>query len=381
VLVVEAIRRRAQRGAQLDNGSLQVRLGDDERRQVARLLGTSWDVSGRPVSLQALGRGLAEHGFTVRQFVEALDGRPMVARRDAVAAEQRATEEERSRVVEVLGSAGIAVEAVEAWFSRPGAPRLGTGKASALANGIAGVWPRLPWTGPPTRLAALAALATGDAHGLDYATDLGRAVARLIAATAGVARPTRPGREWRAAWAAAGVRCDTVSSRVLTLNVPLDITAGHRRGAPLWLTLRDLIGSWRFAPAPTRLCVCENPTVVEAAADELGAGCAPLVCTDGVPSLAALDLVAGAADLGIDIHVRADFDPTGFVIVDTLRSVAPAASTWRFDTDTYAAYFDLAPDGTTTAAQLRDRHGHDLHEEALLPSLLDDLGSHGTVTV
>jgi hypothetical protein len=139
------------------------------------------------------------------------------------------------------------------------------------------------------------------------------------------------------------------------------------------LTLRDLTGPWGFGSLPPRLFVCENPAVVEAAADELGADCSPLVCTDGIPSLAALELIAGAADLGFPIHVRADLDPTGFVIVDTLRSVAPHATPWRFDVATYTTHFEIASDGATTPAVVHSRHGRDLHEEAILPILLADL--------
>jgi len=59
--------------------------------------------------------------------------------------------------------------------------------------------------------------------------------------------------------------------------------------------------------------VCENVTVLEAAADELGSACPPMVCTDGVPSSAALDLVGRLAAEGCRISVRADVDEAGFV--------------------------------------------------------------------
>ncbi|MFE9575929.1 TIGR02679 domain-containing protein [Nocardia sp. NPDC006044] len=371
--MLEAIRRRARRGAQVETGPLRIELTVEERRQVARMLGTEWEVSGRAVALRLLERGLAEHGLTVRQFIEILDGAPLVARQHVRAAERQVADEERRRVLEVLDSTGVGAEVAESWIDGSGSPRLGSGDAIVLATEIASVWPALPWAGTPTRLAQLAATTTRNAHGLDPDTALGRAVARLIAATAGVDRPARPGRAWRAAWAAAGVRCDTVSSRVLTLNVPLDISAGYRLGAPLWLTLRDFLGPWRFEPTPARLFVCENPTVVEAAADELGTACPAMVCTDGVPALAALDLIVGAADAGIEIHIRADFDPAGFAIVDSLRAIAPNAVPWRFDADTYTTYFGLAAAPAALPEEARNSHGHDLHEEAILPLLLTDL--------
>nr|WP_081635604.1 TIGR02679 domain-containing protein [Nocardia sp. BMG111209] len=369
--VLGAVRRRAQRGGGLERGKLSITLTSDERRQVGRLLGTAWEVSGGPVTLQAFASGLRDHRMTVRGFVETLDGMPLVDRRETRDAEHRAAQEEHGQVLEILDAVGVSAEVGRRWLADRSIPRPGTGRAAELAGQIAEVWPRLPWTGPPMRLAQLAAIVTHNAHALDYDTELGRATARLIAAKTCVARPARPGREWRAVWSAAGVRCDTVSSRVLTLNLPLDITAGHRPGAPAWLTLRDLLGPWHFQPPPPRIYVCENPTVVEAAADELGERCAPLICTDGVPALAALDLIAGAADAGIEVRVRADIDATGFVIVDAVRTAAPGAGLWRFDIATYTGYFG-AGEGDSLVG-VHGSVGRDLHEESVLGALLADL--------
>jgi hypothetical protein len=52
-----------------------------------------------------------------------------------------------------------------------------------------------------------------------------------------------------------------------------------------------------------------------------------MVCTDGVPSDAALDLLNGLARVGCPIRVRADVDQNGLVTVDQVRRVAPQA-TW-----------------------------------------------------
>jgi hypothetical protein len=85
---------------------------------------------------------------------------------------------------------------------------------------------------------------------------------------------------------------------VLVLDLPLDGPAPAARlcaatpGEPVWLSLRALDGEWS-APTGTQVFVCENPTIVEAAADELGSCCPPVVCTDGIPTTAALDLLAG----------------------------------------------------------------------------------------
>ncbi|WP_338572893.1 DUF2399 domain-containing protein [Arachnia propionica] len=95
--------------------------------------------------------------------------------------------------------------------------------------------------------------------------------------------------------------------------------------------------------------VCENPTVLEAAADRHGAASRPLVCTFGLPSQAAWELLLGLGD--VRCHVRADGDVVGWRIVNQLRDRLPGAFTWRM------------PEGCTA------------YEEELLEDLLSDLGS------
>ena len=45
ILVLTAIRERAERGHRIDVGTLRVRLTEQQRREVGRLLGTRWEVS------------------------------------------------------------------------------------------------------------------------------------------------------------------------------------------------------------------------------------------------------------------------------------------------------------------------------------------------
>jgi uncharacterized protein (TIGR02679 family) len=338
------------------------------------------------VTLQLLAAALAEDGFTIREFVEALDGRPLRDERAARRARADAAGLERAQVVELVVDLGVAPDVAEAWVADAGLPRAGEGLLS-LAREVAAVWARLPGRdGPPVRLASFASACTRDAHALDHDQLLGRATARLVAAHAGLPRPGSGGREWRAAWAAAGVLCDEVSSRVLVLNLPLLGDAAAARlcnaapGEPTWLTLRSLASGWSIDPG-TAVRVCENVTVAEAAADLLGPRCPPLVCTDGVPSFAALDLVAGLDAAGARITVRADVDAGGFVVVDQIRRVAPSCMTWRFDVATYTHHCGLAE---TAANDLRDverlrsvfrQHQVPLHEESVLDELLVDLGA------
>lgn len=264
---------------------------------------------------------------------------------------------------EHLRAVGIDDEVTERWLADSALSR----PLTDLAAQVAAVFRALPKK--PVRLATLAVDVCEDAHALDDSRPLGRAVARLAAAVNGLERLGRSGPAWRAAWASIGVLCNEVSSRVLVLNLPLYGTApavtlaNASPGEPVWLTLRSLSGSWSMPPSP--VYICENPTIVEAAADDLGRACPPLICTDGMASAAALNLIGGLAAGGCRVLARADFDRAGFVILDQVRSAAPPAQPWRFDAETYG----LAggdPD-------LFGPAGRPIHEEAILPILLRDL--------
>ncbi|MFC9846256.1 TIGR02679 domain-containing protein [Streptomyces sp. NPDC060223] len=383
-IVLDAVRRRAERGFNTEVGTLRISLTASQRREVARLVGTSWDVSGRPVRLKDLAAALGEHRLTVREFVETLDGRPFVSLRRLRAEKQAEAEAERSAAETLLAEAGIDASVARAWLDDPGTPRAGDGELQALVEQTVLVWNRLPGADRSgIRLAQLAATVMDDAHALDHREPLGRALCRLIAYAHQLPRPSRPGRDWRRVWGVEGVWCDEVSSRVLVLNLSLHGDAPAARwsaaapGEPLWLSLRSLTGTWSVAPG-TSVFVCENPAVLEAAADELGPKCPALICTDGMPSNAALDLVSGLSAAAAEITVRADIDEAGFVVVDQLLSAAPAAATWRYDAGTYLDHLGTTatahrPSGLDALRRLYAEHRIPLHEEALLTSLLDDL--------
>ncbi|MFC8663415.1 MULTISPECIES: DUF2399 domain-containing protein [Streptomyces] len=136
-------------------------------------------------------------------------------------------------------------------------------------------------------------------------------------------------------------------------------------------------GLVRLPPA-TRVIVCENPSVLEAATDELIPDCPALICTDGMPSNTALDLVAGLAAATDEITVRADIDDAGFVVVDQLLTAAPAATTWRYDVGTYLGHLGMTITGhqsvgMDTLRDLYEEHRVSIHEVALLTTLIDDL--------
>lgn len=393
-LVLDEVRRRAAKGAGTEKGTLAVELTGNQRREVARLLGTPWEISDRAVRLQDLASALAEHGLTVRGLVEGIDGTLLVnvrqLRADKRASALAAVDRERAAVAELLVRTGIPASAVKTWLDDQGLPRASSGDLHALAKQVVQVWRQLSGLDDAMPLAQLAAtVAVGNAHALDYDQPLGRAVARLIAAAHGLPRPLRAGRDWRRAWECMGVKCDGVSSRVLVLNLPLvgDSPAARwsaaAQGEPLWLTLRSVSGPWSVASDAT-VFVCENVTVLEAAADRLGADSPPVVCSDGNPSNAALDLIAGLSAAGCTLMVRADFDAAGLSIVDHVRSVAPGALGWRYDASTYATFLGVhAPppeasmDEWTRLRVFYERHATPIHEEALLDQLVTDL-AHAT---
>jgi hypothetical protein len=110
------------------------------------------------------------------------------------------------------------------------------------------------------------------------------------------------------------------------------------------------------------------------------------VCTDGIPTTAALDLLAGLSAKGLSMSVRADVDDAGLVVVEQVLAVANQATLWRYDMATYAAHLGLpdqgaSADGDTGSqlARLRDLyrlHSTPLHEEVLLNQLLQVTASN-----
>jgi uncharacterized protein (TIGR02679 family) len=372
-LVLAALRDRAERGHRLDAGTLRAALTEQQRREVALLLGTPWGLSGSSLSLRLLASRLAEHGLTAGELVQAVGG-PVIVRSEARTAAREQELAARQRAAQVLVDAGLPGQAATAWALDVPASDL-----PSVADAVARVWQHLPLGAQPVRLAQLAADVFNDSHALDATTHLGRVVARLAAAVNDLPRPRQTGTAWRAAWRSVGVLCDTASSRVLVLNLPLRGRSPAAAicvsvvGEPVWLTQRMLEQEWSCEPVTVH--VCENPTVLEAAADALARRCPPLVCTDGIASVAATGLIAGLATSGCQIIARADFDDAGLTIVDQITAAAPTAQMWRFDQATYAGLLPAGKEEATSVAGLREaiKIGGTIHEERLLDTLLDDL--------
>ncbi|WP_405873899.1 TIGR02679 family protein [Streptomyces sp. NBC_00005] len=239
----------------------------------------------------------------------------------------------------------------------------------------------------------LATRTTGSAHGLDDGTVLARLVLRGIALATGAEQPTdAPGR--RALWRLASVTPDEVSSTVLTYGLrPTGGTWGEqllcRRAdhhLETHLTLRELRALQLELPAHTRIHVCENPRVVEAAAD---AGCtAPLICTSGNATTVVLTLLDALAATGCVFAYHGDFDWPGIALSNRVMD-RYGAEPWRMRAQDYEYLATRTQvHGTPQLllsgprieaiwdpelASTMDALGIVLHEEAALDLLLEDL--------
>jgi uncharacterized protein (TIGR02679 family) len=259
-------------------------------------------------------------------------------------------------------------------------------EAEFLLTGAGAVLRRLPAAAVP--LAELAAETTADTHGLDVGQPLSTLVLRAIARLQGLEPPSDTETR-RQIWAAAGVLCDELSAPVLVLNLPaLGATTTARAlalhadtGEPYRISTRQLLRALlRFPSTLVRVFVCENPTVVAAAADRLGPRCAPLVCTDGQPKTAFRTLAGQLASSGVILHYHGDFDWPGIQMANLVIQ-RHDAQPWRMAPEDYLRGPSGPPlEGEPVAAswskaltaQMRNR-GSAVQEEHVLPELLGDL--------
>ena len=236
------------------------------------------------------------------------------------------------------------------WLDTTGVVRRlapGPDQARLILVQVATVLLRLPSRGIP--IGRLAAECCGDAHALDDGRPVGTLTLSAVRALAGLPFAAEGSADSRrAAWAAVGVHLDELSSLVLCLGLPGDARSPLGRvlascrdaGQPTVLTLRQL----RCHDEPLRAArvrMCENPVVVAAAADELGARCQPLVCVGGQPSAAVwrlLELLA-AGRAGFDYH--GDFDWGGIRIARAVRQRVDWQP-WRYDHRAYEAAASVA---------------------------------------
>ena len=391
--LIDRIRIRLERGEPVDGTVTLVGATAEQRRAAARLLGHG---IGRGTSLSVplpeVDAALRRAGISsgLRSAVESLTG-PVRDR----AAERSA---EIRQFQDVLDGARRSPLAAAPWhlawleeISRDGTltrlVRQGQGHLLAQATAVL---ERLP-AGPDESAVLLPALAeavTGDPKALD-GTGLSALVLRALA----LRDPAGTGAE-RALWATAGVVTDDLASQVLVLNVRAVgdglgdwLTGAAEAGEPFRVTLHQLT-VMPIMPLAIDLHVCENAAVLRAAAAQLGADSAALVCTEGESSVACYRLLRSALSTGTRIHWHSNFDWPG------LRSTAAAirrlaAAPWLMGADDYRAALPASTESVRgqpaespwdpRLAELMHASGRAVTEDRQITAMLADLaGRPGT---
>lgn len=341
--------RRARREmARVGSGWAEVHLrvplaGDGERHAAAGLLGRVIrpGTASVGVALGDLDAAVrrAGDGWDLRAVVEAVGG-PLPDTRGAAAARAAAVD----AAVAAARGAGPSAPWFDAWLegltADGGVARLVRRGEAALLVTAAAALAQLPLAGEP--LPAVAARLTGDTKALGTGP-LPGLVLRGVAAMLGEDRPVGAAAR-RALWEAVGIVPDDLASQVLVLNLPVRAVPGLGswlagaavEGIPFRVTLHQLARSVIEPTRPGAVYVCENPAVLRSAAERLGPGSAPLVCTEGRPSVAAVRLLDALVAGGQVLHHRGDFDWAGLRIAGALL-MRLGSRPWRFGAGDYEA--------------------------------------------
>jgi len=357
--------------------------------------------SSMRIDIEQLNLALRDAGIaeSLRAALERIDG-PIVSR----ALIRATTDAEWTRVTEVESQH----EMLRAWLKAPAAlgllkrlSRQGPASGQQLLERANATLLRLPANGMAR--SQLAAESLGDAHALDAGEPTAtvvlaawRHMERATAAYGDVPRDAGSNADdspqsddrVRDIWARAGVLVNELARPALFLNLPIadGDPAGFTPGEPSYASLRKLL---RTPPAwtvdGTTVFVCENPNFVAIAADRLGAASAPLVCTDGMPAAAQRTLLTQLMHAGARLMYHGDFDWPGLHIGNQVMG-ALHAHPWRFSAQDYEGAAANSPavkhrlsgarvaaawDGTL--ADVMQRHGIAIAEEAVAATLLEDL--------
>lgn len=284
--------------------------------------------------------------------------------------------------------------------------------AGALLRQADSVLRCLPAAGLPR--AQLAARTLGDAHALDAGQPVASVVlAAWRCAEASMTPPSQeasldaddefdddePGEQGgegngpirervRDIWARAGILVNELARPALLLNLPVHdgATPNWSAGEPAFLSLRQLVRTppaWAVDGLP--VFVCENPNLLAIVADCLGARCAPLVCTDGMPAAAQRVLLTQLQRAGAHLRYHGDFDWPGLQIANHVMRTW-LASPWRLGATDYESAVRSAPHGPRNLAETHlaaswdprlavamRHHGRAVAEEAVAESLIEDL--------
>jgi uncharacterized protein (TIGR02679 family) len=276
--------------------------------------------------------------------------------------------------------------------------------AADLCRRVEAVLRRLPTSGL-TR-SQLAAEVLGDAHALDDSRPVATfvlAVLRQVVAPTREASDCVPGgsreqdvietespeEKTRDIWSRAGVLVNELARPALCLNLPTAGPESHADlpGVPSYVSLRELLRSPpTWSAAGRTVYVCENANLLAIAADRLGQHCAPMICTDGMPSAAPLRLLHQLAQAGARLRYHGDFDWPGLRIGNYIMREY-GARPWRFGAVDYLAAVKVTPRpghhlrGVEAIASwdaeltpVMKEYQLAIDEEGIAASLLKDLG-------
>lgn len=398
----ENVRKRLESNGVQATGSLRLAaITPQERNDLSLLLGKRLTGAAVTVRLDVLDARLRASvaGLGLRQTLEEI-GPPLTNRRAARADATALREQVWASLTSALDASPLASqEWPRQWYNllrRAGVPR-GVAPEAAIWTLQQAVQILTALLGPERGGARgrgeLAAMATGSAHGLDDGTWLARLVQRGVALAHGTKFPDNAAGR-RALWRLVSVTPDEVSSTVLTYGLRPDGEGWRERAlrervdhhAESHLTPRDLHDLRLRLPAGTLIHICENPRVVEAAAD---AACVrPLVCTSGSAATVVFTLLDALAATGCRFAYHGDFDWPGIALANRVIRRYEAMP-WHMGTADYehlAARSQaegiphLALDGQPVSADwdpdlapAMTALGVALHEEATLDLLVADL--------
>jgi len=331
-----AHRRLEATGGEVTGAAVTLRdLADDERRAVDLLLASRRRAAAVRVSLPDLDALLRDRvGAGVVDVAVAAVG-PL---RDRPGERARAASGLDARWAEAAAHAAVDQHAgLGPWLAACRATgrvaRLGQTGHDELLRAL-DVLAHLP-AAPPRPRGVLAAEVLGDAHALDDVQPCARLVLSALAHLAGDPQPPGDAAARRDVWLAAGVLPDDVSSTVLTLGLrpvavgPCTDAASRWADArvPLPLPLAAVVAeSWSVGPQTVH--VCENPSVLAAAAASLEHP-PPLVCVEGNPSLAVQTLLRQLVAGGATLRYHGDFGAGGIAIANVVIGRLGAVP-WRF---------------------------------------------------
>ncbi|MDX6721060.1 MAG: hypothetical protein QOJ63_3314 [Solirubrobacteraceae bacterium] len=400
--LVDRVRRRLELGLELDTTVTLADASISQRQAVHRLLGR------RPRSGRALGVSLPALDAVIRRSGACPDG---LAAASSLLGGCVSTRADAERAIAAAWDGAFATleqtvavsprQELARWLADVRASGLvkrlepEPESARVLLDRLARVVGALPVDGEP--IGRFASRTAGSSHALDD----GEPLATL---TLGAARAISRFRERQvdespATWrrevlGAVGLLRDELSSLVLCGGLPGDaasvtgriLAAGSDGGQPVALTLRQLVShppQWARRLRGLDVRVCENPVLLQMAADRFGPRCPPLVCTSGQPGMAVMVLLGRLVEAGARLSHHGDFDWGGVRIGNVLHArlrIGP----WRFDSSAYeqhvAAHAGPPLRGSPATARWDEglsvamlAAGSAVEEESIADSLLDDL--------